>query len=59
MKKYFVFLCLLLNMQIHAQTIRVAAASNLRFILEEIKIKYLEHESEFSQLRYRSEHPAL
>ncbi len=42
MKKYFVFLCLLLNVQIHAQTIRVAAASNLRYILEEIKIKYLE-----------------
>jgi molybdate transport system substrate-binding protein len=41
MKKYFVFLCLLINMEFHAQTVRVAAASNLRYILEEIKIKYL------------------
>jgi molybdate transport system substrate-binding protein len=41
MKRYLVFLCLLMNMQIHAQTIRVAAASNMRFILEDIKVKYL------------------
>ncbi len=42
MKKYIVFLCLFLNMAMQAQTVRVAAASNLRYILEEIKIKYLE-----------------
>jgi molybdate transport system substrate-binding protein len=41
MKKYIFFLCLLWNMQIHAQSVRVAAASNLRYILEEIKIQYL------------------
>jgi len=42
MRKCISLLCLLLSMEIHSQTIRVAAASNLRFILEEIKIKYLE-----------------
>jgi molybdate transport system substrate-binding protein len=41
MKKYFIFLCLLLSLEIHSQIVRVAAASNLRFILEEIKIQYL------------------
>jgi molybdate transport system substrate-binding protein len=40
MKKFTVILCLLLNMQMHAQTIRVAAASSLRYILEDIKILY-------------------
>ncbi len=42
MKKYIVFLCLLAGMTVQGQTVRVAAASNLRFILEEIKSKYLE-----------------
>ncbi len=42
MKRYLVFLCLLLSIEINAQTVRVAAASSLRFILEEIKLKYLE-----------------
>jgi molybdate transport system substrate-binding protein len=41
MKKYVVFLCLFLNMEIHAQTVRVAAASSLRYVLEDIKALYL------------------
>jgi len=41
MRKCIVLLCLLLSMEIHSQTVRVAAASNLRYILEDIKIKYL------------------
>ena len=40
MKQYAVLLCLFLNMQMHAQTVRVAAASSLRYILEDIKVLY-------------------
>jgi molybdate transport system substrate-binding protein len=42
MKKYILFGCLFLHLVMQAQTVRVAAASNLRYVLEEIKIKYLE-----------------
>jgi len=41
MKKCLIFLFLLLYMGIHAQTVRVAAASNLRFIMQDIKAEYL------------------
>jgi molybdate transport system substrate-binding protein len=41
MKKCIVFLCLLLNMNGHTQSVQVAAASNLRYILADIKIQYL------------------
>jgi molybdate transport system substrate-binding protein len=42
MKKYIVFAGLFVSMAIQAQTVRVAAASSLRYILEEAKTKYLE-----------------
>jgi molybdate transport system substrate-binding protein len=41
MRKCLFLLCLLLSMEVHSQTVRVAAASNLRYVLEEIKVQYL------------------
>lgn len=40
MKKAFLILLLVINLGLQAQTVKVAAAGNLRFILEEIKAKY-------------------
>jgi molybdate transport system substrate-binding protein len=42
MKKYILLGCLFLDLAMQAQTVRVAAASSLRYVLEEIKVKYLE-----------------
>ena len=42
MKKLFIILGLIINFSLHAQTVRVAAAGNLRFIIYEIKAKYTE-----------------
>jgi molybdate transport system substrate-binding protein len=42
MKKYLFLLCLLLSAGVYSQALRVAAASNLRYVLEDIKIKYIE-----------------
>lgn len=41
MKKIFLILILTLNLNIQAQTVKIAAASNLRFVLEDIKEKYV------------------
>ncbi len=41
MKKIFLLLTVALTMSIHAQTIKIAAAGNLRFILDEIKTSFL------------------
>lgn len=40
MKKLFLMLCMALSISLQAQTVKVAAAANLRFILDEIKAKY-------------------
>jgi molybdate transport system substrate-binding protein len=40
MKKLFLALSVLLSFSIHAQTVKIAAAANLRYILDEIKVKY-------------------
>ncbi len=40
MKKPYFILLIFLNLSIQAQTVKIAAAANLRYILEEIKIKY-------------------
>lgn len=40
MKKIFTMLLLILSVCLQAQTVRVAAAGNLRFILDEIKAEY-------------------
>jgi molybdate transport system substrate-binding protein len=40
MKKYLLFLLLLLSVVAKAQTVRVAAAGNLRYILDDIKAQY-------------------
>jgi molybdate transport system substrate-binding protein len=40
MKKIFIILLMALSISLQAQTVKVAAAGNLRFILDEIKTKY-------------------
>jgi molybdate transport system substrate-binding protein len=40
MKRTVIFLILALSINLQAQTIKIAAAANLRFILDEIKAKY-------------------
>src|ERR1035437_7416346 len=40
MKKAFICLLMALGISLQAQTIKIAAAGNLRFILDEIKMKY-------------------
>jgi molybdate transport system substrate-binding protein len=40
MKKIFITLLLALNISLQAQTVKIAAAANLRYILEEIKTNY-------------------
>jgi molybdate transport system substrate-binding protein len=40
MKKVFIMLLIALSISLQAQTVKVAAAGNLRFILDEIKVKY-------------------
>ncbi|HEY4784948.1 MAG TPA: molybdate ABC transporter substrate-binding protein [Bacteroidales bacterium] len=40
MKRIIIFLLLVVGMTVHAQTIRVAAAGNLRYILDDIKSRY-------------------
>ena len=40
MKRILIFLFLSMNINLHAQTIRVAAAGNLRYILDDIKTQY-------------------
>jgi molybdate transport system substrate-binding protein len=42
MKKNIILLLLLAGLQVNSQTLRVAAASSLRYLLEDIKMKYLE-----------------
>jgi molybdate transport system substrate-binding protein len=42
MKKSFLILMVALSISLHAQTVKIAAASNLRYALEEIKTKYSE-----------------
>jgi molybdate transport system substrate-binding protein len=41
MKKIFISLLMALSISLQAQTIKIAAAGNLRFILDEIKAKYV------------------
>jgi molybdate transport system substrate-binding protein len=41
MKKIFLLFSLFLSISLYAQTVRVAAAGNLRFILDEIKANYV------------------
>lgn len=40
MKKAFILLFMALSISLQAQTVKVAAAGNLRYILDEIKVKY-------------------
>lgn len=40
MKKLLIIACLFVNISLQAQTVRVAAAGNLRYILDDIKTKY-------------------
>jgi molybdate transport system substrate-binding protein len=40
MKKVFILLLMALSISLQAQTVKVAAAGNLRYILDEIKVKY-------------------
>lgn len=40
MKKVFIILLMALSISLQAQTVKVAAAANLRYILDEIKTKY-------------------
>jgi molybdate transport system substrate-binding protein len=43
MKKTIVILLMALSISLQAQTVKVAAAANLRYILDEIKVKYAVH----------------
>ena len=40
MKNIFLVLILALSLSLQAQTVKIAAAANLRFVLDEIKVKY-------------------
>lgn len=40
MKNIFLVLALALSLSLQAQTVKIAAAANLRFVLDEIKVKY-------------------
>jgi molybdate transport system substrate-binding protein len=42
MRQFILFISLCITLSAHAQTVRVAAAGNLRFILDDIKAKYAE-----------------
>lgn len=42
MKKLFIFWLIVFNITLQAQNVRIAAAGNLRYILEEIKTNYIE-----------------
>lgn len=41
MKKIFLFLIMAFSISLQAQTIKIAAAANLRFAMDEIKVKYI------------------